>query len=116
MLLAEHYGQRAERYREAAQGYVDDKLQEVFPPVRGRTLLPAGDLLRKQRPGLLLRVMRWSGLPEEEVQTLLDKLEARADALNLQFRRGDLAARLMDVTALATSLAVDFAYTGRLTG
>jgi hypothetical protein len=116
VLLAEHYGQRAERYREAAQGYVDDKLQEVFPPVRGRTLLPAGDLLRKQRPGLLTRVLRWSGLADEEVQTLLDKLEARADALGLQFRRRDLAVKLMDVTALATSLALDFAYTGRLTG
>jgi hypothetical protein len=116
VLLAEHYGQRAERYREAAQGYVDDKLQEVFPPVRGRTLLPAGDLLRKQRPALLARVLRWSGLAEEEGQTLLDKLEARADALDLQFRGRDLAVKLMDVTALATSLALDFAYTGRLTG
>src|SRR5262249_41907754 len=39
MLLAEHYGQRAERYREAAQGYVDDKLQEIFPAINGRTLM-----------------------------------------------------------------------------
>ena len=35
MLLAEHYGQRAERFRAAAQGYVDDKLREIFPAIRG---------------------------------------------------------------------------------
>ena len=59
---------------------------------------------------------RWSGLPEEEIRTLLNKLEDRADALGLQFRHKQMAGKLMDVTALATSLAMDFAYTGRLTG
>ncbi|HXG08600.1 MAG TPA: putative zinc-binding metallopeptidase [Gemmataceae bacterium] len=116
ILLAEHYGQRAERYRTAAQGYVDDKLREVFPPARGRTLVPAGELLRKHRDDLVSRVTRWSGLDEEEVRTLLLKLEDRADALGLCFRRGHLAAKIMDVTSLATALAMDFAYTGRLTG
>jgi hypothetical protein len=116
MLLAEHYGQRAERYRAAAQGYVDDKLREVFPPVRGRTLALASSLLLKNKDDLLDRVIRWSSLPKEEVTTLLDKLEDRAEALSLQFRRQDQSAKLMDLIALATSLAMDFAYTGRLTG
>jgi hypothetical protein len=116
MLLAEHYGKRAERYRAAAQGYVDDMLHEVFPPVRGRTLVPAGDLLRRKRAELMDLVGRWTALPQEEVETLLGKLEDRADALGLQFRRRHLAPKLMDVTALATSLAMNFAYTGRLTG
>lgn len=115
-LLAEHYGHRAERYREAAQGYVDDKLHEVFPEVRGRSLVPAGDLIRKHRRELLLSVPRWSGLEEKEVDTLLGKLENRADVLGLQLRRGQTHVKLLAVTALATALAVDFAYTGRLTG
>jgi hypothetical protein len=116
MLLAEHYGQRAERYRAAAQGYVDDKLREVFPQVRGRTLLRAADLLRKNHEDLLGRVTRWSNLDGEEVRTLLTKLEDRADVLDLHFRSRQAPEKLMDVTALATSLALDFAYTGRLTG
>jgi hypothetical protein len=115
-LLAAHYGQRAERYREAAQGYVDDKLQEVFPAVRGRILLPAGDLFRQHREELLERVTRWSGLDPEEVATILAKLEDRADALGLYFRQRQMANKIMDVTALVTALAMDFAYTGRLTG
>jgi hypothetical protein len=115
MLLAEHYGQRAERFREAAQGYVDDKLQEVFPPVRGK-LVSVGDLLRKHHDDLIERVTRWSSLDEGEVRTILSKLQDRADALNLECRRREAHAKLLDLTALATSLAIDFAYTGRLTG
>jgi hypothetical protein len=116
LLLAEHYGQRAERYRAAAQGYVDDKLREVFPPVRGQALEPAAEFLRKHHLSLLTRLTRWSALDEEEVRALLTKLEQRAEALGLEFRGRHLAAKLMDVTALATALAMDFAHTGRFTG
>jgi hypothetical protein len=116
VLVAEHYGQRAERYRDAAQGYVDDNLREVFPPVGGRTRVSVGNLLRKHRATLAGRVAQWSELDEEEVHVILSKLEDRADALDLYFRRSQLAAKLLDITSLATALAMDFAYTGRLTG
>ena len=115
ILLAEHYGQRAERYRAAAQGYVDDKLREVFPPVNGRTIAPVSDLLRKHGAALANRVAQWSELREEEVRVILSKLEDRAEALDLQFRHNRQAAKLLDLTSLATALAMDFAYTGRLT-
>ena len=115
-LLVEHYGQRAERYRAAALGYVDDKLREVFPPIRGRSVVAAADLLRRRFDELQERVTRWSGLEAEEVRTLLAKLQDRAAALDLQLRRREMAEKLLEVTALATSLAMDFAYTGQLTG
>jgi hypothetical protein len=114
--LAEHYGQRAERYRAAAQGYVDDKLREVFPSVKGGATILAVDFLRRHQQELVDRVIRWAGLPEAEVQTLLTKLEDRAEALELQLRSRLTVAKLMDVTALTTSLAMNFAYTGQLTG
>jgi hypothetical protein len=116
MLLAEHYGQRAERYRAAAQGYVDDKLREIFPPSRGRILEAVVTLLRKHHEELLGRVTRWSNLEIEEVRTLLLKLEDRAEALDLHYRPRQLVMKLMDVTALATALAINFAYTNRVTG
>ena len=34
--LIRFYGLRAERYRKAAQGYVDDRLAQVFPAYRGK--------------------------------------------------------------------------------
>jgi len=116
VVLAKHYGRRAEHYRAAAQGYVDDKLREAFPPAAGRVLVPVGDFLRKHQEELIARVARWSGLAEGAVHTLLVKLENRADALDLNFPRQELSSKLMDVTALATSLATNFVSTGRLTG
>jgi Putative zinc-binding metallo-peptidase len=117
VLLAEHYGQRAQRYRAAAQGYVDDKLREVFPPSRGGSnVRSAGDLISRHREELLGRVTHWSGLDENEVRTILAKLEDRAETLGLQYRLHHHSSKLMDVTALATSLAVNFSYTGQLTG
>jgi hypothetical protein len=115
-LLAEHYGQRAERYRAAAQGYVDDKLRSVFPETKMRAPANATDLLRQHEENLAWRVHHWSGLDIEEVRTILVKLTDRAEALGLQYRPRDTQSKLMDLMALTTSLAMDFAYTGRLTG
>jgi len=116
VLLADHYGQRTEHYRAQAQGYVDDKLREVFPAVTGRNLLSAVDLLRGHHNELLERTVRWSGLDEKEVETILSKLEDRAQALGLQYRSSLVDTKAMDITSLAMALAMDFAYTGRLTG
>ncbi len=114
--LAEYYGQEADKYRAAAQGYVDDKLKSIFPPITGRNLVSAAELLRANHHDLIARITRWSGLSEEEVNIILVKLEKRAEELGLHYRRAETVAKMMDITSLATSLAMDFAYTGRLIG
>jgi hypothetical protein len=116
ILLAQHYGKKAGRYRRAARGYVDDRLREVFPPARGQALRPAADLFRKHHARLLERAMLWSELTEHEAGAILRKLETRAASLKLQYRPGMEEGRLMDVVALTIALAMDYAYTGRLTG
>jgi len=116
ILLAEHYGQKAERLRRAAQGYVDDKLREIFPPSRSRLLQPAEELLRGRRAELLQRACRWSGLEEHEAQTILEKLEERAAALNLSYPRSRGTGRSLDVVALVVALSIQYATTGRFSG
>jgi len=116
MPLAEHYGQRAERFRATAQGYVDDRLREVFPAVNGNSAIPARDLLHKHHRALLGRMVRWSALDEDDARTILLKLEDRAGALSLKVRRRKAGEKLLDVAAMATALAVEFAYCGRLMG
>jgi hypothetical protein len=116
MLLAEHYGQRAERFRAAAQGYVDDRLREVFPRMRGNSALTARDLLRKHHQGLLERIVRWSALDEGDAQEILLKLQDRAGALRLRFPQRQEDEKLLDVAAMAIALAMEFAYCGRLMG
>ena len=116
ILLARHYGQRAERYRATAQGYVDDKLREAFPPVRSHKLVPIAALIRRYRDDLLGSVSRWSGLPDAEIEIILSKIEDRSTALNLSVPLHHSTLRLVDLTALTTALAMDFAYTGRFSG
>ncbi|MFO7732923.1 MAG: putative zinc-binding metallopeptidase [Candidatus Aminicenantes bacterium] len=115
-LLAEHYGKEAERFRRAARGYVDDRLREVFPTVRGDALRPASALFRKHHDRLLGRIIQWSLLTEREGQTILRKLEVRSAALKLSYRPGKEGEKLLDILSLAVGLAMDYAYTGRLTG
>ncbi len=116
LLLAEHYGQQAERYRAAAQGYVDDGLRAVFPPVRGNSTMAARLLFLRHRRDLLGRMVQWSGLDEDEARTILQKLEDRTAALALRIPRGQTEQKLMDVAAMAAAMAMEFAYTGRLMG
>ena len=114
--LAEHYGQRAERYRAAAQGYVDDKLTGVFPRVRSASQIKAGLLIQRNRQRLAATISLWSGLNAEEVTTILDKLIERSAQLRLRVPQSKAQEKLLEITSLATSLAKDFAYTGRFTG
>jgi hypothetical protein len=114
LTLAEHYGKKADVFRRAARGYVDDRLREVFPPSRAEVLLPAVDLFRRRRAELLDRVVQWSSLEEQEVETILRKLESRTKTLDLRYPQGKKRAKEMDIVALAVALALDYAYTGRL--
>jgi hypothetical protein len=116
ILLADHYGQRARRLRRAAQGYVDDKLREIFPASRSGSLVPAGQLLRRYREELLQRSVRWSGLEEPEAAAILDKLEERAAALRLQYPRSRGVEKTIDIVAMAVSLSVQYARYGRFSG
>ncbi len=116
LLLAEHYGQKAKRLRKAAQGYVDDKLRELFPAARTRAPAPVSELLIRHHDGLVRRMESWSGLEEEEVEEILKKLVSRSAALKLSYPRGRGMERLMDSVALVVSLAIEYATTGRFAG
>ena len=114
--LAEHYGNKAKRLRRAAQGYVDDKLREIFPASRSKSLQPAGDLLRGHREELQERAARWSGLDVKETIAIVGKLEERARALQLTYARSRSADRLLDAVALVVALSIQYATSGRFSG
>jgi hypothetical protein len=113
MTVAEHYGERAERFRAAAQGYVDDRLREAFGPLKGEGV-PLGPVIRRHRQRLVDAMARWSGLRAEDAAAILSKLEERAEALGLELPTRHREAALMDLASLATAVALDYAYTGQL--
>ena len=114
MLLADHYGERPERFRAAARGYIDNRLRETFRAGKrgGAALLSAA--LRTHRRALVSRMVRWSGLGDEDAEEILRKLQERADALDLRIPSSSKKeSALMDLASLATALAMDLAYTGQ---
>ncbi len=112
--LAEHYGQRLERYRAAAQGYVDDKLGEIFRPVRETAAaIPAHSYLARRRRVLTRRIARWSGLSETEVGMILTKMADRGRVLKLRMDPRRENAYLLDIAALVTAMATRFDALGR---
>ena len=73
-------------------------------------------MLRKNHKNLLDRLVRWLTLDENDADAILAKLEDRAAALRLKLPRRHQEEKLLDVAAMATALAVEFAYCGRLMG
>jgi len=113
MLLAEHYGERPERFRAAARGFVDDRLREFFSDARKGRTTELVEALRSYRRELIPRMVRWSGLSEKEARGILRKVEERADALRLCFPASQRETALLDISSLAIALAMDFAFTGQ---
>ena len=113
MTLAEHYGQRSERFRVHAQGFVDDKLRIVFPELRSNTpSTPAQVFLRRRRHILTRRIACWSGMEPEEIEMVIAKLEDRARVLGLRAKDEKETERLIDIASLVTAMVVQFNNTG----
>jgi hypothetical protein len=114
MTVAEHYGQRAERYRSKAQGYLDDKLKRVFPQFRAPVpAVEAATFITRRRRMLITRVADWSAMAPEDIRMLLDKVVERARSLGLRVRMDQQEERLMDLASLLTAMAVTFRHTGK---
>jgi hypothetical protein len=114
VLLIEHYGQKRERFRMAAQGYVDDLLTELFPKDGPeRTRVDVAPILHTHRWEIVSRVGHWTGLEEGHIYPLLTKMEERARALGVRMRRVLVPSKLLELTALVTTLAMNYVYTGR---
>jgi len=112
--LLEYYNKSEERYREKAQGYVDDVLREIFNTNgRGTKRVSAGGFIEKNRNHLVERISHWTGEETSSVEPLIDKLIARAKELDLNFSPSRQARKLIEVTALATTLVMNYVYEGK---
>ena len=112
--LLDHYNKSEERYREKAQGYVDDVLKEIFSTNgKGENRVPAGGFIEKNRGHLVEMISHWTREGTSSVEPLIDKLIARARELNLNLSPHRQSRKLIDVTALATTLMMNYIYEGK---
>ncbi|MGA2955788.1 MAG: hypothetical protein ABSF48_08700 [Thermodesulfobacteriota bacterium] len=114
--LLEYYNKSEERYRQKAQGYVDDVLQEIFSTNgKGEKRIPAGAFIEKNRNHLVDMISHWTGEKTSSVTPLIDKFIDRAKDLSLNLSPRRQSRKLIEVTALATTLVMNYTYEGKFT-
>ena len=112
--LLEYYNKSEERYRQKAQGYVDDVLQEIFSTNgKGEKRIPAGAFIEKNRNHLVDMISHWTGEETSSVTPLIDKFIDRAKELSLNLSPRRQSRKLIEVTALATTLVMNYTYEGK---
>jgi hypothetical protein len=116
LTLLEYYNKSEERFRERAQGYVDDVLKEIFSTNgKGEKRIPAGAFIEKNRLHLVGMISHWTGENDSSVIPLIQKFIDRAKELNLNLSPRRQSRKLIEVTALATTLVMNFTYEGKFT-
>ena len=116
LTLLEYYNKNEERFRQKAQGYVDDVLLEIFSTNgKGENRVPAGGFIEKNRHHLVEMISHWTGEKSSSVIALIDKLVDRAKDLGLNLSPHRQSRKLIEVTALATALVMNYTYQGKFT-
>lgn len=110
--IGQHYERTAPAEFEIPRLF-DAALRDIFPPLpEGQaTAKMAANLLRHHRRNLVRTVFYWTGLNYDLVRALVLHLESRCAALNLQVGP-DPSAKLIEVTTLSTTLAMNRVHTG----
>jgi hypothetical protein len=109
-------------YRDLAEGEariavnLDTMLKSIFPPSADRNdaalSRPASGLIHRLEGDLLGNVYRWTGHFPERTRILVHHLAARGESLGLTYRESDEAAATVALTALVTSLAMNYVQSG----
>ncbi len=114
LTLLEYYNKNEEKYRMKAQGYVDDVLQEIFSTNgKGERRIPAGNFIEKNRGHLIDMISHWTGEKTSSIAPLIDKMVGRSKELSLNLSPRRQSRKLIEVTALATTLVMNYTYEGK---
>ena len=74
---------------------------------------PAADIVSKYTPELVEKITYWTGVRRPIVRGLIDSICRNCERMKLWGEVGEEARYLVEVTALATTLAMNFLTNGR---
>jgi hypothetical protein len=94
---------------------LDTDLADIFPVSKRRKkdVRPAGDLLKENRRALVDKVTYWTGVQRPLIKALVESIENRVGALGLRADVKREKEHLTEVTAYATTLAMNYLTRGR---
>ncbi len=113
--LIEYYGEDIDNFKDKALGIYDQDLRLIFPPFTNghRNSLPAKDLIRKNRRFLVNTISGWTGAREKVVAPVIAKFFLRCREMKLVLPEEEESFKLASLTALGTTVVMNYLHTGR---
>ena len=112
--LIEYYGEDLDNFKDRALGIYDEDLSRIFPFTNGnRRSIPAKDLIRQNRRFLITTIAGWTGAREKVVAPVIIKFLQRCRKLGLALPAEEESYRLASLTALGTTVVMNYLHTGR---
>ena len=94
---------------------LDADLADIFPAGKRRKkgVRPAADLLRESRKALVDKITYWTGVRRPLVRALVESIEKRVGELGLVVESRRQREHVAEVTAYATTLAMNYLSRGK---
>ncbi len=113
-LTVEQFYRQADQERRARIDIaLDAHLGKIFLPRRRKESKPAADIITKYKSELVDKIAYWTGVRRPIVGGLVESIVRNCERMKLWGLVGEEARYLMEVTALATTLAMNYLLRGR---
>jgi hypothetical protein len=110
----EQFYRQAEGERQARIDIaLDAHLGQIFLTRKRKESKPASDIVSKYAPELVEKITYWTGVRRPIVRGLIDSICRNCQRMKLWGEVGEEARYLVEITALATTLAMNFLTSGR---
>jgi hypothetical protein len=113
--LIEYYGEDLDNFKDKALGIYDNDLSQIFSATSNghKRNIPAKDLIRRNRRFLVETISRWTGAREKVVSPVIGRFFLRCRELGLLLAPDDESYCLASLTALGTTVVMNYLHTGR---
>lgn len=113
-VTVEQFYRQAEQERQARIDIeLDAHLGKIFLARRPKESKPAADIIRKYTPALVDNIAYWTGVRRPIVRALIDSVCRTCERMKLWGVVGEEARYIVEVTTLATTLAMNYLLRGR---
>jgi hypothetical protein len=113
--LIEYYGEELDNFKDNALGLYDEDLGRIFKTNTNgqKRMIPAKDLIRKNRRFLIEIIARWTGAREKVVSPVIGRFYLRCRDLKLTLSQDGEGCSLASLAALGTTVVMNYLHTGR---
>jgi hypothetical protein len=111
--VEQFYEQAAQERQARIEIGLDAHLGQVFLTRRRKETKPAAEIIRRHAGELVAKITYWTGVPRPIVKGLVDSVVRTCERMKLWGEVGEEARYLVEVTALLTTLGMNFLTRGQ---